>query len=105
MADVISFVPMSEMPNRLYELRRQRGWSQQQVADKVGCAKMHISALERGIRDLTLPMMRRLADAFGVAPADLLSMASIRYPCDDGDLRQFVQHERSGELGRPPRPR
>lgn len=64
---------MADFPNRLYELRTARKWSQQQLADRVGCSKMHISGMERGKRELSLPMMRRLADVFQVAPADLLS--------------------------------
>lgn len=33
---------------------------------------MHISGVERGKRDLSLTLMRRLADVFGVSVADLL---------------------------------
>lgn len=66
---------MANLPNRLYELRRARGWSQQELADHVGCSKMHVSGLERGKRDFSLAMMRRFADVFGVSPAALLSRA------------------------------
>lgn len=64
---------MADMPNRLYELRRARGLSQQKLADKVGCSKMHISGVERGTRDFSFSMMRRIAEVFGVSPGDLLS--------------------------------
>lgn len=64
---------MANLPNRLYELRRARGWSQQELADRVGCSKMHVSGLERGKRDFSLSMMRRFAQVLNVAPADLLS--------------------------------
>lgn len=63
---------MVDFPNRLYELRRTRGWSQQELADRAGISKMHVSGLERGKRELSLSMMRRLGDALSVAPADLL---------------------------------
>lgn len=64
---------MADMPNRLYELRRERGWSQQELADRAGVSKMHVSGLERGKRELSLSMMRRLAEALSVSPAALLS--------------------------------
>lgn len=64
---------MVDLPNRLYELRRIKGWSQQELADRVGCSKMHVSGLERGKRDFSLAMMRRFADVLGVTPAALLS--------------------------------
>lgn len=64
---------MTEYPNRIYELRRAKGWSQQELSDIVGCSKMHISGLERGKRELSLDWMRRLGDAFGVSAAEILS--------------------------------
>lgn len=64
---------MADLPNRLYELRRERGLSQQKLADMVGCSKMHISGVERGTRDFSFSMLRRIAEVFGVAPGDLLS--------------------------------
>lgn len=72
MGNVIPFVAMAQFPNRLYEIRRQRQWSQQELADRAGISKMHVSGLERGKRELSLSMMRRLGAALGVAPADLL---------------------------------
>lgn len=36
---------------------------------------MHISGVERGTRDFSFSMMRRLAEVFGVSPGDLLSKA------------------------------
>lgn len=73
MAHVIQFIPMKEFPNRIFELRKARGWSQTDVGDLVGCSKMHVSGLERGDRELTLHWMQRFAEAFGVLPADILS--------------------------------
>jgi len=51
----------------------QRGWSQDQLASRVGCSKPQISDLERGNRGLDVDWMRRVADALGVLPAHLLS--------------------------------
>lgn len=63
---------MADLPNRLYELRRRMGWSQQGLAERAGCSKMHVSGMERGKRELSLTMMRRLAAALGVSVAELL---------------------------------
>lgn len=64
---------MTEYPNRIFELRRAKGWSQQELADRIGCSKMHVSGLERGLRELSLDWMRRIAKEFGVAPVEILS--------------------------------
>lgn len=64
---------MADLPNRLFELRRLRGLSQQDLADRAGCSKMHVSGMERGKRELSLTMMRRLAQALDVSVAELLA--------------------------------
>jgi transcriptional regulator with XRE-family HTH domain len=64
---------MTEYPNRINELRRAKGWSQQELADMVGCSKMHISGMERGKRELSLDWMQRLGKVFSVAAVDILS--------------------------------
>lgn len=63
---------MEEMPNRILELRRAARLSQEELAFRVGVSKMQVSGMERGKRELTLTMMRKLADVLGVCPADLL---------------------------------
>lgn len=98
MAKVIPFVAMADLPNRLYELRRARRWSQQELADRAGISKMHVSGLERGKRDLSLSMMRRLGEALGVAPADLLSRNDNPELLAD-DERQLVETYRSVDQG------
>jgi len=70
---VIEFVAMSDFPNRIHELRRARGWSQERLGAAIGCGKVHVSAMERGTRELTLNWMRRIANALGVSVADLLT--------------------------------
>lgn len=64
---------MTEYPNRINELRRNKEWSQQELADRLGCSKMHVSGMERGKRELSLDWMHRLAKVFGVATVDILS--------------------------------
>lgn len=46
-----------ELKDRLKELRRERGLTQQEVADRIGVNHVTISGYERGVR-------RRLLDAF-----------------------------------------
>ncbi|MCA0211411.1 MAG: helix-turn-helix transcriptional regulator [Proteobacteria bacterium] len=71
-ADVLHFAVMDRNPNRIRELRLAKGWSQDRLAEEVGCSKMQISGLERGRPKLDLEWMRRLAVPLGVTPADLL---------------------------------
>lgn len=61
-----------EAPNRIRELRKVAGLSQQAVADRIHTSKVTVSDLELGKMQLTVEYMRRIAPVLGVTPADLL---------------------------------
>jgi putative transcriptional regulator len=53
------------MENRLPELRAERGWSQQQLAERVGVSRQTINAIETQRYDPSLPLAFKLAETFG----------------------------------------
>jgi len=53
------------MENRLRELRAERGWSQQQLAERVGVSRQTINAIETQRYDPSLPLAFKLARIFG----------------------------------------
>ncbi len=55
------------------ELREKRGFSQQEVADRLGIARTSYLAVEQGRRELTLSEAHKLADTFGIEIEDLES--------------------------------
>jgi transcriptional regulator with XRE-family HTH domain len=57
---------------RLRALREERGWSQEEFADRAGLHRTYVSAVERGVRNPTLSVLDRLAKALGVSMADLV---------------------------------
>lgn len=56
----------------LRNLREQKGWSQEKLAEKSGLHRTYISGLERGIRNPTIDILQEVANALGVTPSDLL---------------------------------
>lgn len=52
-------------------LRRARGWSQEELAARVGLDRTYIGGIERGERNVGLVNISRLARALGVPIADL----------------------------------
>lgn len=66
------------MRNRIAELRQARDWSQEHLAKLVGTTNQQIGRLESGARRLTVDWMERVAQAFGVNPADLLAPSGQR---------------------------
>lgn len=60
---------------RIKELRIERGFSQQALADAAGTAKGTIQQYEAGKRQPRLEQLGRIADAFGVPVSDLLGVS------------------------------
>jgi len=52
--------------NRLEELRSQRGWTQQELAERVGVSRQTIISLERGRYNPSILLAFRLAHQFGI---------------------------------------
>lgn len=64
-------------------LREQAGWSQAELAERIGCAQTSISAVERGVVSGRVPKLVALAEVFGVTVDDLLS-APVPAPASNG---------------------
>ncbi|WP_061930188.1 helix-turn-helix domain-containing protein [Aureimonas sp. AU22] len=62
-----------EHSNRIAELRKAKGLTQTQLADKLGIHTITLSKLERGKIQLHVGYMGAIADALGVDALDLLS--------------------------------
>lgn len=57
-------------------LRAARGWSQEQLAFEAGLHRTFVAHVERGVRNISLDNIERLAVALGVAPSALLTPAT-----------------------------
>jgi putative transcriptional regulator len=55
------------MKNRLKVLRAERGWSQQDLAERIEVSRQSVNAIETGRYDPSLPLAFRIADAFGTS--------------------------------------
>ncbi|MBR5774253.1 MAG: helix-turn-helix transcriptional regulator [Clostridia bacterium] len=55
-------------------LRRMRGMSQEELAEKAGMSRSHLSAIEAPniIRPFSLEILYNIADALRIEPSDLL---------------------------------
>lgn len=91
---------MDRNPNRIRELRLAKGWSQDRLAEEVGCSKMQISGLERGRPKLDLEWMRRLAAPLGVTPADLLPVGDNPRALSEEEWALIQQFRAGDDRGR-----
>jgi transcriptional regulator with XRE-family HTH domain len=65
-------------------LRRARGLTQEQMAERSGFSQQYLSGLERGRRNPTVVTLHELARALGVGPRELLAPAPDEGAAEDG---------------------
>jgi putative transcriptional regulator len=64
------------MINRLRVLRAERGWSQQDLAERLQVSRQSVNAVETGRFDPSLPLAFRIAELFGLAIEDVFTSPS-----------------------------
>ena len=52
------------MRNRVRELRKQKGWTQEQLAEIIGVSRQTIHAIEKGKFDPSLPTAFKMSNLF-----------------------------------------
>lgn len=65
--------PGQHRPSFIREWRVHRDMTQDELANRVGVDRSHLSKLERGIVGYTQPLLEAIAVALNCEPADLLS--------------------------------
>lgn len=72
---------------RIKVLRKQQGWSQEELAERVGISTQYVSNIERGKENPTLDLLLRLAEALRVVPVDIFDFEA------EGLDRKAIQAE------------
>ncbi len=68
---------ISVFPNRILDLRKERGWSQPELGKKIGTSGLLIGRYERGEVTPSIEVARKLARAFGVTVDYLINEQDI----------------------------
>ncbi len=64
------------MKNRLKDLRAERGWSQQDLGERLAISRQSVNAIENGRYDPSLPLAFRIADLFALRIEDVFERPS-----------------------------
>lgn len=60
------------LAGNMKRLRKDRGWSQEALADEAGLDRTYISGIERRVRNPTITVIERIAVALSCRMGDLL---------------------------------
>lgn len=60
-----------EFGKRVRNLRKERGWSQERLAEVSGIHRNYVSDMERGERNVSLKIINRIAKAMEIKISDL----------------------------------
>lgn len=58
--------------NRVRSLRRERGWTQVEMAEMLGVDRSYLSEIETGKKDPSLRVLKTIADGFHLSLSQLL---------------------------------
>lgn len=61
------------LAENIRRLRKEQGFSQDELSDRSGLHRTYIGGIERSERNISLAALARLANALDVAPAALLT--------------------------------
>lgn len=78
----------TSLASRIGVLRSARGWTQQQLADRIGISRVAVSHLEAGINSPDARTVALLGSAFGLEPHDVV--AGTDYPTAKADRLPLV---------------
>jgi len=62
------------LAERLRELRRERKWSQEKLAEAASMHRTYLAGIERALRNPSLENLVKLANALGLTMAELFTM-------------------------------
>lgn len=60
------------LAKNMRRIRRNKGWSQEELADRADVHRTYISGVERCVRNPTITIVGRIAEALGVPVGELV---------------------------------
>ena len=85
---------MSAFRDMLARLRRERGMTQAELAQRLGVSKSSISMYERGNREPELDLLERMADLFDVSVNAMLGRSEPELVNSDPALTEYLEQLR-----------
>ena len=88
---------MKTLGDKIRYFRNIKGWSQEEMADKLELSLPAYSKIERNITDVGFKRLTQIAKVLGITVVDLLSVSS--KPSEQSDLQKLL-NERDKEINK-----
>ena len=89
-----------QLEQRIRQLRKARGWTQQQLGERADLDYKYLGAVERGERNVTIDNVEKLAAGFGVEVQQLFLFSQAGELPDkhltEAKLRDLLKHADTG---------
>jgi transcriptional regulator with XRE-family HTH domain len=82
-------------------LRHEHGWSQEEVANRLGISIPAFSKIETGVTDINLSRLEQIANIFEVSVVNLLSLEYVEEPTSEDVNLTLIQkklNDRENEI-------
>jgi transcriptional regulator with XRE-family HTH domain len=76
---------------RIRSLRKERGWSQEELGEKADLHHTYVGAVERGEKNASIDTLDKIADALGIEMVDLFTLTKGQVNVDK--LRAYIIEE------------
>jgi transcriptional regulator with XRE-family HTH domain len=73
---------------RIRSLRKERGWSQEELGEKADLHHTYVGAVERGEKNASIDTLDKIADALGIEMVDLFTLTKGQVNVDK--LRAYI---------------
>jgi transcriptional regulator with XRE-family HTH domain len=83
--------PTPAFGSRLAALRQERGWTQANLAERLGVTVKMVTYYEREAANPTANTLAKIAAAFGIEPATLMETSQVRRAAKPGPPSQLEQ--------------
>lgn len=80
------------MKTRLPVFRAENGWSQAELAERLGVSRQSVNAIETGRSDASLPLAFRIARLFGRPIEEIFLFEERAAPRREGPRRRDSDH-------------
>ena len=66
---------LKRLSREVSRLRKQKGWSQDELAKQSGLHRTYIGSIEREERNISIINLQKIAKALGVKPSELIKQS------------------------------